>query len=294
MWLLVSHDAGGAEVVSAWAARHPEIAFVSVVEGPAARIFARKLPAIPRKMGSELVHQMASAEFVLTGTGWASNLEREAIRMARSHRIRVAAYLDHWVNYAERFTVDGVLELPDEIWAGDEAALDLAHRIFPATEVRLEPNQYWGEIRAELAGIQEELPNDEFRLLYVCEPIADHALKSHGRQDARGYTEFDAMRYFFSRLSQRLPPGQRPRIRIRLHPAESRGKYTSLLADFTSYDVEVSEHSSLPQDCQWAHWVVGCESMALVVGLIAGRRVFSAIPPPGKRCRLPHSGIKEF
>ena len=96
---------------------------------------------------------MASAEFVLTGTGWASNLEREAIRMARSHRVQVAAYLDHWVNYAERFTVDGVLELPDEIWVGDEEALDLAHRTFPTTEVRLEPNQYWSEIRAELAGM---------------------------------------------------------------------------------------------------------------------------------------------
>ena len=37
--------------------------------------------------------------------------------------------------------------------------------------------------------------------------------------------------------------------------------------------------------------IVGIESMALIVGLLAEKKVFSAIPPMGKTCILPHKNI---
>ena len=38
--------------------------------------------------------------------------------------------------------------------------------------------------------------------------------------------------------------------------------------------------------------VVGCETMAMVIALIAGRRVFTSIPPGGRPCRLPQREIR--
>ena len=37
--------------------------------------------------------------------------------------------------------------------------------------------------------------------------------------------------------------------------------------------------------------VVGCESMAMVVALMAGKSVYSSIPSGGRNCTLPHEGI---
>ncbi|MNI92623.1 hypothetical protein D3C73_1504410 [compost metagenome] len=41
-------------------------------------------------------------------------------------------------------------------------------------------------------------------------------------------------------------------------------------------------------DCDLA---VGCESMAMVVALMAGKKVITCIPPGGRACVLPHDGI---
>ena len=38
--------------------------------------------------------------------------------------------------------------------------------------------------------------------------------------------------------------------------------------------------------------VVGCETVAMVVGLLAKKRVISSIPPRGKKCGLPFEKIE--
>ncbi|MDH5525511.1 MAG: hypothetical protein OEY01_16195, partial [Desulfobulbaceae bacterium] len=40
--------------------------------------------------------------------------------------------------------------------------------------------------------------------------------------------------------------------------------------------------------------IVGCESMALVVGLLAKKKVISCIPLSGYSCRLPQKDIVNF
>ena len=40
--------------------------------------------------------------------------------------------------------------------------------------------------------------------------------------------------------------------------------------------------------------VVGCESMALVVGLLANKQVISSIPPEGRICQLPQKEIQHL
>ena len=49
---------------------------------------------------------------------------------------------------------------------------------------------------------------------------------------------------------------------------------------------------SLMHEVTEADLVVGCGSMAMVVALLAGKRVISCIPPGGSPCKLPHDKIE--
>ena len=81
---------------------------------------------------------------------------------------------------------------------------------------------------------------------------------------------------------------------MRPHPADPPGKYQAFLGEFPMMPVTLSISVPLAGDIAAADLVVGCESMALVVALAAGRRVISCIPDGGKPCSLPHDNIEHL
>src|SRR5450631_1883069 len=96
---VVAHDAGGAEILSSLLRRMPG-RHLLVVEGPARKVFDRKLgPVQP----TELAEAIEQASWVLCGTSWQSDLEWRATELARNAGKRCIAFIDHWVNYPERF-----------------------------------------------------------------------------------------------------------------------------------------------------------------------------------------------
>ena len=128
-------------------------------------------------------------------------------------------------------------------------------------------------------------------ILYVCEPIRKHAQLQHGDETYWGYTEETALRYFLSNIhSLRLVL---EKIIIRPHPSESANKYHWRLNEFR-LPIEFSNGKSLVEDVSASDIIVGCESMALVVGLLAEKRVISSIPPGGRGSSLPHRDIEIF
>jgi len=293
LWLVVSHDAGGAEIVSSWVRAHPENRFIFILEGPAVKIFEQKMGEIENFSAQELNKLTVSVDHVLTGTSWASDLEKKAVLLAKTRGTRVASYIDRWDNYPERFILNGEQILPDEIWVGDNEGLQLANAHFPGKNIRLEPNLYLQEILNEIGSKgHPDFRHDEIRVLYVCEPIKDHAKRQYGDEDYWGYNEYDAMRYFFRKI--KLVEGAKGNIviRVRLHPSERRDKYDEILESSDGYGVHLSFESSLVEDCVWADRVVGCQNMAMVVSLLAGREVYCSIPPGGEKCGLPHREIK--
>src|SRR5882757_9782792 len=96
---VVAHDAGGAEVLSSYLRRSGTSALL-VLEGPARAVFARKLGTIEV---SSLPDAIARSSSVLCGTSWQSNLEFDAIALARAAAKHCVAFIDHWANYSERF-----------------------------------------------------------------------------------------------------------------------------------------------------------------------------------------------
>lgn len=286
---IVSHDAGGAEVLSSYV-RRQKLPCLYVLQGPAHKIFKRKLGNIETLPLNEAVHK---ADWALCGTSWQSELEIDAIKITRSLGKRSVAFLDHWVNYQERFIRSDELNLPDEIWVGDAIASELAGKIFTQTPIHLVENPYFMDIREEVLAAPVVRSGDADRLvvLYVCEPVREAALRLHGNERYWGYVEEDALRYFLANVAVLGKPVER--IMIRPHPSETANKYNWVKDEFDLPIVFDSSHT-LNEEIANSDVVVGCSSMAMVVGLLAGKRAISCIPPGGSRCPLPQPEIESM
>lgn len=289
MLAVVSHDAGGAEILSSYV-RQRQMEAEFVLAGPAKKVFGRKLGAVAL---GELEQVVPRAQSVLTGTSWQSDLEIDAIRLARSLGKRSVSFIDHWINYGERFTRQGETHLPDEIWVGDSMAEGIAKRYFPATPVRVVENPYFADIRAEIdkAAVASRARGKGASVLYVCEPLREHALRQFGNERHFGYVEEEALRFFLGNIGR--VAGDVDRVTIRPHPSESADKHSWAEAEFP-LPIERGGQRTLVEEVVDADIVVGCESMAMVVGLLAARRVVSCIPPGGRPCGLPHPGIEHL
>lgn len=288
MIAVVSHDAGGAEILSSWLLKCDK-PYCLVLEGPAKAIFQRKLGTSQTLALQEAIKQ---CDWVLCGTSWQSNLERLAIVQAKAADKKVVSFLDHWVNYKERFQELGESVYPDEIWVGDVEAERIAHTHFPGRTIILKPNPYFQDLRLALDKVKAVSANvAQSSVLYICEPIREHALLQHGDERYLGYTEIDALHYFLNNLIVLGSPIGR--IKIRPHPSESKDAYDWVKQEF-SLMIEIGGDKTLLEETAEADVVVGCESMAMVVGLMAKRRVISTIPPGGNPCSLPHVEIEHM
>jgi len=285
---IVSHDAGGAEILASYVARN-SIKPLLVLDGPAVSIFKRRLGSIEILESSQAIEL---CDWVLCGTSWKSDLEWQAIAQARTQGKRVVTFLDHWVDYRERFIRQGVACLPDEIWVGDSAAWEMASKIFPELPITLVSNPYFQDIEDTLQSISMEVNHQEteaVQILYVCEPIAEYALKEYGDRYYFGYTEFEALDYFLQNLEVFDHPIQK--VLIRPHPSESPDKYQYLQNSFGEI-IQFGGKETLLQEICKSSIIVGCETMAMAVGVLAKKRVISCIPPGGKPSSLPHSEIQ--
>jgi hypothetical protein len=278
---VICHDAGATNLIIGWLRGYPNLDLRAVMSGPAERLWREAFPNFP------LLDQdtaLGGTSVALTGTGWASRLEHDARKAARHRRMRTIAAIDHWTNYRERFIRNGETILPDEIWVADEYALAEAQRCFPGMSVRQLPNAYLEDQVRQIL-LANESAADSGEILYALEPIRGTWPGSSARPG-----EFQAFDYFVKNLSL-LGLNSQAKIRLRPHPSDPPGKYDDLLYSSQDHVVSLSTACSLAEAISNAHWVVGCETFALVVAIHAGRRAVSTLPPWAPACRLPHRDI---
>lgn len=281
---IVCHDAGGAEIISEWLLE-AGLSFQACLAGPAVHIFNRKFSAY-NEVNLDIL--LRHSDWVLCGTSWQSDLEKEALKRSVELGLFVAVCLDHWINYEDRFLVEGVITLPSEIWVGDSYAYELVTKLFPDTPVRKIENPYLKKVCAELDSYQD---NDiAIDILYVCEPIKEYAKLKHGDENFLGYTEESALRYFIDNI--KVLASQPSTVTIRPHPSDAPDKYDWVVDESTdSLFFRIGGDVPLVSEIASSRIVVGCQSMAMVVALAAGRQVYSSIPHEGQDCALPHREI---
>lgn len=274
---IVCHDAGGANQLIAIAQSLKWKPTFIIMDGPAKTLWQKSFPHkanICRDFSS--INQVKT---LITSTSWASTLEHDARLEAKKNNIRSITILDHWVNYFERFHMGPDLVLPDELWVVDGYAEVLARRLFSTLEIKRIPDYYSNNQVAKIRPINENTPN---HLLYLTEPI-----RSNWGFNIPG--EIQALEFFLSKMAQLKLP-KNTIIKLKLHPSEKQGKYIDFLEKNSNSHIEISsgDLSDVMSDCRW---VAGCQTYAMTLALLTGRKVFSSMPPWAPTCALPHGEI---
>jgi hypothetical protein len=274
----VCHDAGAANIVIAGLLETGRRDWLAYMRGPAEKLWKVAYPEVA--LCDNLESALEGAELLITGTGWGSDIEHEARKLAQSRGIRSVAVIDHWVNYAERFIRHGETVWPDEFWVTDEYAMEIAKHTFPSQAVFQVPNRY---IETQLRDVAQVKQIGAPELLYVLEPI---------RNDwGRGTLgEFQALDYFVSCLPLLELPSTTV-VRLRPHPSDALGKYNNWVASHSTLNIQMDDSLSITQSLGRSSWVAGCETFALVLAIMAGRKVYCTLPPWAPACRLPHRGL---
>lgn len=286
---VVGHDAGAMEIISSYV-RRQRLDCGFCLEGPAVNVVTRKLGSVSVLPLDALV---AQCDWLLCGTSSFSELEWRAIGLAQQAGKYSVAVLDHWVGYRRRFMRNGKWHWPDEVWVGDETAARIAREELPELQQTLVPNAYFLDIQDEINELvgTRRAPEEGLQILYVCEPLREGALILYGDERYMGYTEEEAMVYFLSNIE--VLGNNINRVVIRVHPSENPNKYDFVLNQF-QLPVVCGEQKTLLEQILASDIVVGRTTMAMVVGLLAGKRVFSCIPPSGKTTKLPQVGIEDM
>ena len=132
-----------------------------------------------------------------------------------------------------------------------------------------------------------ETPYEDFgRLTYAmwraCRLVIDTGVHH------KGWTREQALAYLLDHLDTLGAPVAQ--VVVRPHPAEDPANYDDVIKKYP-HTVHLSQGHDLFDDIAASDWVVGCNTMAMVVGLIAGRQVLCCIPPGGRPCMLPQPQI---
>ena len=285
---VVCHDAGAANLVFAWL-RHwfdagllDQHKFNLVLQGPAEKAWQHHPVPLPHLELHNSLDAIEGCHSVLTGTGWASNLEHQARQTAQALDIPSIAVVDHWVNYAMRFERDGVVVLPTQIWVADAEAARMAKAQFEGVIVLELPNVYLQQLVQHIPPVPAACRN----LLYVLEPV-----RNDWGRGVQG--EFQSLDFFVQHLAQVVGHGS-VHITLRPHPSDPADKYTAWIQAQGSLNIQLDQQMDLNQSIAQARWVVGVESFALVVASAAGRDTFSSLPPWAHRCRLPPANIRHL
>ncbi len=227
--LVVARDAGAAaalapvvDTLPAHAGLHP----VVVAWGNAAAVFGEHGQAVrefsfepdPREIVA-LLDELAAAA-VLTGTSLRVELDGRFWSAAREARIPSVALLDHWKNYAERFSLELPFDtLPTVVAVMDDVAADeLARRGCPPERIRVTGQPRFDALAAVDAtelrrGARERLGIEETRrvVVFASEP------RGAPWDDGTDVTQHEALGLLLDELAVSAPEAL---VLVKLHPVE--------------------------------------------------------------------------
>lgn len=279
---IVAHDAGGAEVLSNWAKHCYQHKVIGYGEGPAVEIF--------KKLGIKQVKDinllLEVSKEIITATSWQSNLEKKTIRKCLEEEKYVSTMLDHWVNYQERFKMDGKLLIPNKILTLDKHATEIARTFFDRTHIVEVENVYLNNKIKKVISYQKKTAEQTY-VLFIGENIKEHALKSYGNENYFGYNEETILKSFWKRANKQLKKTKN--ILIRPHPSQDAEQY-EWVKEVIPINVTISNKRELEQDIAESDIVYGINSMALVIAALSGKDTFSCLPIESK-LDLPYGEI---
>jgi hypothetical protein len=283
MKTIVASDAGAAEILSFFV-KKKKYEYNYLLKGSAKKIFKKNLGKFNT---ISLKDSLKKTTLYICGTGWQSDIHIQVIKAARSKDIKVIAYLDHWTNYKNRFFKNNEYYFPDEIWVGDEKAYKIAKKTFNI-KVKKINNYYLDYIKKEFEYkfTKNKKLLKKTNILYVTEPTSK-VKNNQWKLNKYDYDEFSSLIFFLNKIKFIYKDFK---IRLKTHPAENPKKYNYILKKY-NYNIQINKTSNLINEIKNSEVVVGCNTLALYLAIVAKKNVLCSIPTK-QRSLLPFKQIK--
>jgi len=293
--LIVSYDAGGAEIISSWVRNNPANEYTYLLDGPAIKIFSKKVSIIKKTVIEDLEATIQNFDIVMVGTSQSNSLEKIAITKSIKNSVKCIAYLDYWHGFKERFMINDHLVIPDEVWTADKYAFEIARRELPEANVILKNNPYINDILEEknrILSSKDKIGRTKtFNILYLCQPYNQWYIDDSGEQ--KKLTDIKGIEYFLNILSDcELKDVE---VKLRPHPLDDVNKYSMIIHTYSNVmNISLSSNDKLIDDLIWANSAVGMHCQALAVAVAIGIKTYYSIPKGAQNCALPHKEIQNF
>ena len=256
MICLVSHDAGGAELLSSWA-RNQNKKFLYNIKGPALKVFRRKLKKFKN---SNLNTIKKKTHIYITGTSKKSSHELFFIKYAKKNDLKSISIIDHWVNYKERFIRKNKIIKPNEIWVTDKIALKLAKKIFYNNKVILKKNYYLQDFTKSFIKFLNKSSKNKNMVLYL-------TTNTNNKKK-----DLNKLGFFFKKIDYLRQ--KKHTVIIKIHPSENLSKYQIYIKKFKFVKfVKNYDLAKLIANCKF---LIGYNSMAMYLASKVKKQVFHA------------------
>lgn len=267
---IFAHDIGAANHIFSWILDKELQAkeFKFCLEGPAKGAF-QKLEISPKIYSLE--EALINTSIVITGTGWGSDLEYNALNLANKKGLKTISVVDSWVSIESdknRFIRNSAQELPNEVWTISSRIKIEIEKLYTSLKVVTMNNSY---LNNQLKLISDVTVSNSSNILFLMEP------RGKRFKDPETKGEFKAFEYFLKNINL-ITTKEDLKIVIKPHPSDYKGKYDTIKYD-TRFNVSVDEKSELWELISWSNIVVGMESYAMEVALESGRKVYSCLSP---------------
>lgn len=271
---IVSSDAGGAELLAAYARERCLKDLIFYLRGPAIMIFKKRGFIGPSYKFSHRWN--ARVNRVLASMSWRDDIAFRMIKMARERSIKSDMILDSWYDYSSRFGFPEARwreNLPDRLIVCDEIAEKIVRRqrLDRFCGVERIDNPYLNDLLKAYSSLSKKSgkSNDSDCLLFLSSPISQ-ARKSNLKEfSGTVLNERDLLEDVLVICGRKKIP-----VKIRLHPLQKYNQlapYCPLIKNAVVCDIG----NSLAEDLCGCRYVVGFCSTALVVAALAGKTAVS-------------------
>lgn len=251
MIAIVSKDAGGAEILSSWVKNNPGN-YKYYLSGPAKKIFKSKIGKLKISNLRECIFQ---SDTILSSTG-TTRFEINALQKFRKQKKKTIVYLDHWVNYKERFLINDRLVKVDEIWVNDKYAYKEVKKIFKDIKIKQKRNYFLEEFISSIKKYKEKKTS----ILY---------LTGGRKKNTNGKINIEILlfKYFLEEIYFKKFYKKNIHLIIRVHPNENFAKYKK---NYKKDNLIKTSNNSLASDISKSFSVYGHNTMALYLARKAG------------------------
>tara|TARA_Y100001970_G_scaffold292482_1_gene433953 strand:- start:1564 stop:2427 length:864 start_codon:yes stop_codon:yes gene_type:complete len=268
---IVCHDSGGAEILSSFVKLN-QANYNFTLSGPALSIFRRK---IKNFKNIALSKNLKISDKIITGSGLGSNLEYNAIVKSKKLGKSVYTFLDHWINYRQRFIRKKKKIYPDEIWVGDVYAKQKAIKFYK--NIKLIKNPFFFDTKKTYK--KNHIIKNKNQILFVSSNT--DRLKSKKTNDRKIFNRF---------LNYKLNYFPKHKILLRLHPSENKKKYNIFLKKKSN--ITFDQNKELAKSLKSSIYVFGHNSMVLPIANLCGIKTFNILC--GKKSTIPKIFISKI